>query len=156
MATGTVSSVSGDVWQLIQTTTVTAGQSSITLSSISGYKTIMVSGRLTNTLGSNTTMYVTLNNDQTAGNYIGNNANSFSISTAAGAAISSFSFRVHDVDKSMPHQVQRELNSSTAFTQFATYFTTSPITSIQIWNDSGLAGAQTWASGTVYWYGIPA
>jgi len=66
MATGTVSSVTGDVFQQIATTTVTSG-SEVNFTSISGYKTLMVVFNRA-TLAAGNGLWLEFNGD-TANNY---------------------------------------------------------------------------------------
>ena len=71
MATGTVSSVSGDVWQTIATTASTSG-TSVTFSSLAGYKKFLLTWQNVGTNSSLTHIKLQFNSDTTSGNYVGN------------------------------------------------------------------------------------
>lgn len=66
MAVGTVSGITGNEWQLI-TTSSSTGSSTITFSSISGYKELAVLAKVVPSGNSQT--YMRFNSDSTAGNY---------------------------------------------------------------------------------------
>ena len=151
MATGTVSSVTGDVWQLIASNTPTTSPTEIVFSSISGYKTIMVVYKGITT-GGTSSLSFKCNADGTTGNYAGGNSTGTenaiilvnnSSSTRGGFAI------VYDVDKSIAHKVDVAVVTNVSTTQ--AYVNPVPITSI-----TAYAAGQTFTGGTIYLYGIAA
>lgn len=152
MATGTVSSITGDNWQLISSVTPTAAATEVTFSSLSGYKTIMLSLKDVTSSGGFLSCY--FNGDLTGGDYVGSAANG--TGTYIGLASSSASARaafaiINDVNKSIPHRVDvgvwyTQGNSIQAWTN------PTPITSITVYLDG-----QTFSgAGTVAIYGIAA
>jgi hypothetical protein len=151
MAVGTVSSISDDTWQLISTTTM-AGATSYTLSSIAGYKRLMVA--VTNGVRSGSGSYWTVrfNGDTTAGEYSGyGGSQSFHYIGDDSSGSSAALVIVEDADKSVPHLVYiGGYGGTTAET--AGYLDPTPITSITI----GTTGSVTLNSGTIRLYGIAA
>ena len=149
MATGTVSSVSGDNWQLISSVTPTNGATSVTFSSIAGYKTIMVV--LSGIVASGTEiMYLQFNGDTTGGDYFGTTpgvslGQSFTATAQGRVAI------INDVDKSVPHIVNSTVSATLATTSLNIWTTASPITSITC---AFTAGVTFTAAGTIALYGI--
>jgi hypothetical protein len=150
MATGTVSSVTGDVWQLIASNTPTTSPTQIDFSSISGYKTIMVVFKQVNT-GASATIAFTCNNDTNTGDYAGGNTTgtetsirviSNSAGVRGGMAI------IYDVDKSVPHSVWVAGDDATRSVNQG-YLEANPITTI-----SATAGGQAFTAGTISLYGI--
>ena len=151
MATGQVSSITGDTWQLISTTTM-AGATSYTVSSLTGYKTLMVA--VTNGVKSTADYFsLRLNGDTAIGNYAGNGGGdsyyNFSVTSAAASAATAV---IYDTNQSAPHRM--EITGYTAQTgNFVTYIDPTPITSISISTPGGTA---TLNSGTIKVYGIAA
>ena len=151
MATGTVSSVTGDVYQLIQTTTLSASANA-TLSSISGYKKIMVVGKNVVNTNGNSVLAVRFNADSTVGNYGGADGLSYIPATVSnGTTASAWHFFVNDVDKAIPHMIE---TTGTTITN-KVYANPAAITSIAVYADTSF-GTNTFASGTIYFYGIAA
>jgi hypothetical protein len=151
MATGTVSSVTGDVWQLIASNTPTTSPTQIDFTSIAGYKTIMVVFKGINT-GASASISFTCNNDTTTGDYAG--GNNIGTETSIRVISNTTGVRggiaiIYDVDKSVPHTAwvagQVSADRSTA----QAYLEPAPITSIE-----ARAGGQTFTAGTIYLYGI--
>jgi hypothetical protein len=154
MATGTVSSVSGDVWQLISSVTPTNGATSVTFSSVSGYKTIMVAitGIVTS---ASEAMFLQFNGDTTAGDYYANAAGiQLGRTFTAGGPQGRIAI-VYDVDKSVPHRVDTTVSpsSSEAASSLNVWTTASPITSFTF---AFLTSATFTAAGTIALYGIAA
>jgi hypothetical protein len=147
MATSTVSSVTGDVWQLI--TSVTASGTSVSFSSLSGYKTLMIAFQKITT-GATATLSFQLNTD-TTNNYSGGNAASTenaiivagnTSSTRSGLAI------IYDADKAIPHKIESATGASNA-ANLQAFLEPAAITSIE-----AKAGGQTFTGGTIAVYGI--
>jgi hypothetical protein len=151
MAVGTVSSISDDTWQLISTTTM-AGATSYTLSSITGYKRLMVA--ITNGVKSTTGYWIVrFNGDTAAGKYSGYGGSQTwhyigddNPSSSAALVI------VEDADKSIPHLLYIGGYGGTVQTT-AGYLDPTPITSITIGTHNG---TPTLNSGTIRLYGIAA
>jgi hypothetical protein len=151
MATGTVSSVSGDVWQLISSQASTSG-TSITFSGISGYKKLLLTGQSVS-WADNCSSYVLPNNDTTGGNYSGYSSDAgFRWTGTANSQPRAPFFTIDNADKSMPHFVECAAMYSNLFTGNDIYPVASPITSLVISNTGSIA----FNGGTVYLYGIPA
>jgi hypothetical protein len=148
MATGTVSSITGDVWQQISTVTPTNGSTSATFSSISGYKTIMVVAQgIVPSAGE--IPYLQFNGDSTAGNYQGQYQGvpmGNSISTAFGKMAI-----VYDVTQSAPHKVDAAVAATAGTLGLYFWAQATPITSIT-W--TFLSGATFTGVGTITLYGI--
>jgi hypothetical protein len=151
MAVNTVSSISADTWQLISSSSPTSG-TSVSFTSISGYKTLMLAFKGVTTAASSY-MIVRLNNDSTAGDYndgVGTDT-SFNISTntstsRAGAII------IYDVDQAVPHKVEK---SSYIASDYPTpVFYTDPVAITRV--DLISREASAFTAGTVYLYGIAA
>jgi hypothetical protein len=156
MAVGTVSGVDPqDNWQLISTTTVTAGQTSITVGSFSGYKHLLAVGKdLTGTAGQ--VLYVRPNNDTSAGDYTGNGTNRsnfmpFAYFFDGTSAPTAGYVEIYNVDKAIPHQVFWTGALTNAASQRQYYTNPVAITTLEF-NISG----DTLNSGTIYLYGIAA
>jgi hypothetical protein len=151
MATGTVSSITGDNWQLISSVTPTAAATSVTFSSIAGYKTIMVV--LSGIVASATeAMYLQLNGDTTAGDYFGTFPGVLLGRTFTGSAQGRYAM-IYDVDKSLPHRVDAPASTSDGTLCMQLWTTASPITSIVC---AFTSGATFTAVGTIALYGIAA
>jgi hypothetical protein len=149
MATSTVSSVTGDNWQLISS--VTPSGTEVIFSSISGYKTLMVVFQKITT-GLTATLTFQCNGD-TSNNYSGGNAGNTenaiimagnTSSTRGGFAI------IHNADRAIPHKVETATGLSNA-SNLEAYLEPAAITSI-----NAKAGGQTFTGGTMYLYGIAA
>jgi hypothetical protein len=152
MAVGTVSSISDDTWQLISTTTM-AGATSYTLSSIAGYKRLMVA--VTNGVKSASGAYWTVryNGDTTGGKYSGGGGTrSFHYIGDDQSISSACLVIVEDADKSVPHFVYIGGYGDTSQVSVG-YLDPTPITSITIGTHTG---SPTLNSGTIRLYGIAA
>jgi hypothetical protein len=152
MATGTVSSVSGDNWQLISSVTPTNGATSVTFSSIAGYKTIMVA--LTGIVSSaSEALFLQFNGDNTAGDYFHTSTGvqlGRTVTTGAGGRMAI----IYDVDKSAPHKVETQASGTAdATTAFNFWTVASPVTSIAC---VFVTSATFTAAGTIALYGIAA
>jgi hypothetical protein len=160
MAVGTVSSVSGDNWQLIATNTPTSGTST-SFTSLSGYRKFrLIWSALT--FGGSATAMLRFNSDST-NSYIGA-ASGYVASTSEGwstaAIITGYASTTHygfidieDVDKTFPKKMQgvwdnQDLGVGDVLN--GVYIGSSAITSIALLDSSG----NTISSGTVYLYGL--
>ena len=150
MATGQVSSITGDTWQLISTTTM-AGAGSYTVSSLTGYKTLMVAiAGATKSAADN--LVVTFNGDTASGNYArlaGGNPR-FYIGTTTTTAHAA-AFTIYDTDQSAPHRFETPGYTGTR-SFMGVYLDPTPITSFTITTD----GAANLTGGTIKVYGIAA
>jgi hypothetical protein len=159
MAVGTVSSVDGDVWQLIATNTPSAVTSS-TFSSISGYKKLMLTYQIP-TLSASTNLNLRFNGDSTTGNY----ASTTALYTTAGGARSNnripllgyaidteaYGYIVFtETNKTTPKWVEDIGGQQTGYGN-GMYFGTSEISSILVFTDT----TQT-MTGTLKLYGVAA
>jgi len=160
MATGTVSSVTGDVFQQIATTTVTSG-SEVNFTSISGYKTLMVVFNRA-TLAAGNGLWLEFNGD-TANNYgyttfNGTATNSYFyacvLTAASGADIYSGNAVIKDVNNtSIVKTVESTTNANSngsAGRGSGTWNSTAAITSVKIYTFS------TFTAGAFTLYGIAA
>ena len=147
MATGTVSSVTGDVWQ--QISSVTPSGTYVSFSSISGYKKLMVICKDVSRSASGS-MTLTFNNDTTAGNYpLG--TGSMIISPSLSASNVGVASVIDDVNLAIAHRVSAEVSGY----PFRYWYNPVAITSVEVY--PGVAGSgATWSSGTIYLYGIAA
>ena len=153
MAVGTVSGiVPEDNWQLI--TSVTASGTSITFSSLSGYKHIWIVGQSI-TKSASVNIGIRPNNDSSAGSYCmswtGGTDTQFLIAPATASSQAS-AFRIFNIDKSIPHDIEGEYDPADWIPQ-AAYVNPVPITSLVVRTSNGSA---TFTGGTFYVYGIPA
>lgn len=151
MATGTVSTLDPNQWQLVSTVTPTSG-TSVTFSSLAGYKKyLIVAKNLYTSATSNWIMQ--FNGDTAVGAYTYSSGDIayFQIGTGNSASPGTAMWAIiDDADKSMPHLVQAKATANTNWYQDY-YVTTSAITSILI---STAGGTATFTGGTIYLYGI--
>lgn len=161
MATGQVSSLTGDNWQLIATNTPTSGTST-SFTSISGYSKLrLICSNLA--FGGSSAQLLCRFNSDSGSNYIGaasgySSATSEAWSTAAtlvgGANTNHYIFiDIENVDKTFPKRIQGVWgDQSTGIGDVINgiYIGSSAITSITLLDSSG----NTIAGGTVYLYGL--
>lgn len=159
MAVGTVSSVDGDVWQLIATNTPSAVTSS-TFSNISGYKKLMLTYQIS-TFSASTNLNLRFNNDSTTGNY-GSTAGLYTSAGGArsnnriillGYAIDTEAYGhivIADTDKTTPKWVERTAGQQVGYGN-GVYFGSSEVSSIIVNTDA----TQT-MTGTLKLYGVAA
>jgi hypothetical protein len=152
VAINSVSTATGNEWQLISSVTPTNGASSVTFSSIAGYKTIMVS--MTGIVSSATeALYLQFNGDTTAGDYFHTSPGvqlGRTVTSGAGGRMAI----IYDVDKSAPHKVETQASANADATSAFNFWTTaSPITSIAC---VFVTSATFTAAGTIALYGIAA
>ena len=152
MAVGTVSGVNLDEqWQLIST--VAASGTSITFSSLTGYKHLWIAGTsITKSAG--TPVLVRPNNDNTVGDYAwsqsGNDSRFYVGNNSAGSH--AVSFKIYNIDQSVPHKIET-VNDGGYDSNGEAYVNPVPITSIVVgtWD-----GVTTFTGGTFYLFGIAA
>jgi hypothetical protein len=154
MAVGTVSGVNlDDQWQLITTTTISSGTATYTYNSLSGYKTILITGKDIVRSGGGTGQ-IRLNGNSSAGSYAQNSQSGgdsrFYITGNSGGP-AAFAGIIYNVNQAIPHKV--DIGYSNAASNANNTYYTDPvaITSIELGLDSG-----TYTSGTIYLYGIAA
>jgi hypothetical protein len=139
-----------NVWQLISTTTLSG--TTTTVSSLTGYKTLMVavSGA---TKSAAAYMAMRVNGDTAAGNY-GSNGGFESFFYLGGTVSGSDSGGaiIYDANQEAPHELKITGFDGTA-SGFSMYTNTTAITSISITTHNG---TPTFTAGTVRVYGIPA
>lgn len=152
MAVGTVSGINLDEqWQLISS--VAASGTSITFSSLTGYKHIWVTGRNI-TKDAAQSIGIRPNNDTSVGSYaasaMGNDSKFYCGTTTAGSH--ALSFRIYNIDQSAPHRVEL-VNGDDYDSNADAYVNPVPITSITLvaWNTTS-----SFTGGTIAVYGIPA
>ena len=151
MAVGTVSGANLDEqWQLISS--VTPSGTSISFSSLTGYKHIWIVGNNI-TKSASTAVGIRPNNDSSTGSYAWNqsgNDNKFYTGTTT-ATTHALSFKIHNIDQAAPHKV--ESVSDSPYNNYDAYTNPVAITSITVltWN-----GSATFTGGTIAAYGVPA
>lgn len=155
MAVGTVSGVNLDEeWQLVGSQAM-SGLNTYTFSGLTGYKTYWLVGKaLTN--GTADIPAIRINGDTAAGSYASswshqNNGNIFLVG-ANGTGARTFSFKIYDVLKSIPHKVESTPYDNSAISAADAYLDPTAVTSITIKTYSN----NNFTGGTVYLYGIAA
>jgi hypothetical protein len=143
MATGSVSALDQDTWQLIQTDTISSSTSTVTLSSTTGYKKILVVGKA---VGRNGYPLIRPNNDSSAGSYSAYPGDSTSFQIGWDNTGGAFYCVLDDVNKTVPHRIEGVQYSSNKTVEYWT--NPVAITSVVLTNTG------TMSSGTIYWYGI--
>ena len=160
MATGTVSSLSGDNWQLVATNTPTSGTST-SFTSLTGYRKYRVIWSALTFSGSAVAM-LRFNSDSN-NNYIGA-ASGYGTSSSEGwstaaivagtAGTTHYGFiDVEDADKTFPKKMQGAWDNQdigVGDVLNGVYIGSNAITSITLLDSSG----NTISSGTVYLYGL--
>jgi hypothetical protein len=151
MAVGTVSGSNLDEqWQLISS--VTPSGTSVTFSSLAGYKHIWIIGNAI-TKSASTAISIRPNNDSSIGAYAwaqsGNDSRFYAGVTTATA--SALSFKIYNIDQAAPHKV--ESVSDSLYNGYDAYVNPVAITSITVLNANGTA---TFTGGTLAIYGIAA
>lgn len=156
MAVGTVSSVSGDIWQLIATNTTTSGTTT-TFSGLSGYKKYMAVFNITQSAGD--TFYCRINGSTankdyngffvTAGSSRANyNFGGFNLTVSTAQTSKDGSFIITDADKSVPKNVEALGDYYMGYGK-GVWNNTDAITSIVFGNSTA-----TFTAGTIALYGI--
>lgn len=149
MATGTVSSISADNWQLISSATPTSG-ANVSFTSITGYKTLMVAFKNVTSV-SNAAPMIRVNSVSTAGVYadVYGNSTAFYLAYSttgakAGAII------IYDADKAVPHYVLKSSYDATVPDPNAWFTDPVAVTQLDLTANTGVG----FSGGTVYLYGI--
>jgi hypothetical protein len=152
MAVGTVSGITPeDNWQLISS--VTASGTSVTFSSLTGYKHLWITGvGITKSVSD----YVGMrpNNDSTAGDYglgwsAGTTGTALIASTTASAQ--GVSARIYNIDQAVPHKIEGTYDSN-QWSPADAYVNPVVITSLVI----HCYTTASFTGGTLSLYGIPA
>jgi hypothetical protein len=152
MAVGTVSGVDpADNWQLI--TSVTPSGTSVTFSSLTGYKHLWLVGRNV-TKSASDFPAMRPNNDSSAGSYATamQSVNNKLLLQAQSSSSDAFSGKIYDIDKSIPHKVEWGYDPGAMGAPQDCYTNPVPITSLVLL----MNGSASYTGGTVYLYGIPA
>lgn len=145
MATGSVSSVDpGEIWQLIETKTPSAS-SSETFSSISGYRTLMVSYKGLTISSAGSDIRLRINGNSTQGNY-GSTAYNYIFLGFGNGAGSGYAL-IYDANQAVPHRIQAHYGEF-GDAKNAFYGSPDAVTSLVV---SPTAGTFT---GTIYLYGL--
>ena len=149
MAVGTVSSVSGDVWQLISSSSPTSG-TSVSFTSIAGYKTLMLAFKGVTT-AANSYMIVRFNNNSSAGSYSAGVGNETSMILSGDSSARGGAIIIYDADKTVPHKIEK---SNYDATHLVSGFYTDPVAITRV--DLISRESSAFTAGTVYLYGIAA
>jgi hypothetical protein len=152
MAVGTVSGINPeDNWQLISS--VTASGTSVTFSSLTGYKHLWITGRGITKSASD---YVAMrpNNDATTGNYaltwsVGTTNTSLIAGTTATAQ--GVSAKIYNIDQAIPHKIDGTYDGN-QWGPADSYVNPVAITSLVIYNYT----TGSFTGGTLSLYGIAA
>lgn len=149
MAVGTVSALEPNQWQLVSTTTISSSTASVTVSSLSGYKTYMIIGRGMTATGG--TMSCRPNNDSTTGNYF-NDSTYLSMGAAMSSTTPEGSFiTIYNANESVPHLAENGLTGTTTYYP-QMWLSATPITSFVFITSTG----GSFMGGTIEIYGIAA
>ena len=157
MATGTVSSVNYDNWQLIQTNTPTSGTTS-SFTSLSGYKKFMLTFNQINT-ASSATYRIRFNSDSgnnyghtatAAGSYASENSSILLLGYVTGGPHSGYVL-IDDVLTSSPKRVEVGGSYYVGSGSKGIWLGTSAITSIEF-----SISTSSFSSGSISLYGIAA
>lgn len=153
MAINSISSAASNQWQLVSTVTPTSG-TSVTFSSLAGYKKYLLVAKNLYTSTSNT-FTLRINGDTAQGSYTyaSGDSTSFFVGNGNGASPGAAIWATIDnADKPIPHEI--EAKSSGVTTWYKDYYvTTSAVTSITLATN---VGSYTFDGGTIYLYGIAA
>jgi hypothetical protein len=153
MATGSVSAIDREEWQLIESKS--ASGTSLTFNAFSGYKHLWLTGKAI-TKSSSDYVCIRPNNNSTAGVYafqnnVGGDTRFFSAGSIATAQ--AVSFKIFDVDKTTPKRVASSYDASQPSEEQTAFTDTVAVTSLVVFTNSGTA---TFTGGTFYLYGIVA
>ena len=163
MAVGTVSSVSGDVWQLINTTTLSGATSTVTISSIAGYKKLRLHVIALNVGTTGGIRMLRFNGDSAYASYVGGSQGPNTTYSRGGAGMIPLNadsnegtiytyIDIDNADQSTPKAYDGvNGNYDNGFMVFIKgLYAGSAITSLAITDSNG----NTMSSGTVKLYGI--
>jgi len=151
MATGSVSAIDREEYQLIESKSATG--LSVTFNAFSGYKHLWLTGKAITKSGS-TQIAVRPNNNSTTGSYAivrdaGETVEFLMQGTASGA--SAASFQIFDVDKTTPKKVNTSYIIGGPQNEQDAYIDTVAVTSLVVFTYNGTS---TFTGGTFYLYGI--
>ena len=153
MATGSVSAIDREEWQLIESKSATG--TTLTFNAFSGYKHLWLTGKAITKSASDYTA-VRPNNNSTAGNYShsygGGTQDKLLIGDSASVA-QGVSFKIFDVDKTTPKHVAASYDPSIPAHEQDAYVDIVAVTSLRVFTSGGSA---TFTGGTFYLYGIVA
>lgn len=153
MATGNVSAIDREEWQLITSTAATG--TSVTFNAFSGYKHLWLTGKAITKSGSDG-ISVRPNNNSTQGNYVSGAEDGkdtrFMISGST-AASQAASFKIYDVDKTTPKKVSCSYNYVVPENEHDAFVDPVAVTSLVVYTNGG---SVTFTGGTFYLYGIVA
>jgi hypothetical protein len=153
MATGNVSAIDREEWQLIESKSATG--TSVTFNAFSGYKHLWLTGKAIDKSGSDG-ISVRPNNNSTQGNYVaGADDGTDTRFRVAGtiAATQAMSFKIYDVDKTTPKQVSCSYAYVVPENEQDAFIDTVAVTSLRVYTNGG---SVTFTGGTFYLYGIVA
>ena len=153
MATGSVSAIDREEWQLITSTAATG--TSVTFNAFSGYKHLWLVGKA---ITKSSTDYVAVrpNNNSTSGNYAqtyGSGTESKFLTYGSTASSQAVSFQIYDVDKTTPKKAFASYDASVPTLPQDAFIDTVAVTSLVVYTNGGSA---TFTGGTFYLYGIVA
>jgi hypothetical protein len=153
MATGSVSAIDREEWQLIESKSATG--TTLTFNAFSGYKHLWLVG---NTITKSASDYTSVrpNNNSTSGLYVhyygDGTADKFIIAQTTASA-QAISFKIFDVDKTIPKKVSASWGSLLTSPEIDAFIDTVAVTSLRVYTNGGSA---TFNSGTFTLYGIVA
>lgn len=153
MATGSVSAIDREEYQLIESKAATG--TSITFNAFSGYKHLWLTGKAITKSGSDN-IAVRPNNNSTQGNYVAgadNGRDTYFLSSGAASTAQGMSFRIYDVDKTTPKKVSCSYTYVVPENDHDAFIDTVAVTSLVVFT---AAGSVTFTGGTFYLYGIVA
>jgi hypothetical protein len=153
MATGNVSAIDNDVWQLVSTGTPTASTTSYSVTGLTGYKKyIVIAESIT---GSATTQMLMRFNSSSTGYvsiHTGTNSahDAIYLTTSATSASNSWVVTINDANSTTGPKTTQGFEKPYSVQTFGVWNNTSAITSIQIVRDVGTYSG----GGTITIYGI--
>lgn len=153
MATGSVSAIDREEWQLIESKS--ASGTSVTFNAFSGYKHLWLTGKAITKSGA-TGIAVRPNNNSTVGNYVAgaeNGADTLFFISGGIATSQAASFKIYDVDKTTPKQVSCSYSYVVPQNEHDAFVDPVAVTSLVVLTYNGTA---TFTGGTFYLYGIVA
>jgi hypothetical protein len=153
MATGSVSAIDREEWQLIESKA--ASGTSVTFNAFSGYKHLWLTGK---GIDKNASTYIAVrpNNDTTAGNYAVVRASGVEadfLIQGLTADPCAASFQIFNVDKTTPKKVNTSYGINIPQNEQDAYIDTVAVTSLVVYTYDGTT---TFTGGTFYLYGIVA
>jgi hypothetical protein len=153
MATGSVSAIDREEYQLIESKAATG--TSVTFNAFSGYKHLWLTGKAITKSGSDQ-IAVRPNNNSTAGNYVAgaeNGTDTKFLASGGTASSQAMSFRIYDVDKTTPKKVSCSYTYVVPENDQDAFIDPVAVTSLVVITANG---SVTFTGGTFYLYGIVA